>query len=96
LTRKAQFDKSLFDKVRLPNIEAHMYRIIKRIVHTVTTVTWLVRLEDRVSPDGQSIEREIRFPASYSLTEEEVSETSNLPNELSEKSQPTLDKGENS
>jgi hypothetical protein len=73
-----------------------MYRIIKRIVHTVTTVTWLVRLEDRVSPGGQPIEKEIKFPASYSSTEEEVSETSALPEVISEKSQPTLDKGENS
>ena len=41
-----------------------MYRIVKRIVHTVTTVTWLVRLEDH-SAGGRTIEKEITFPASY-------------------------------
>lgn len=70
-----------------------MYRIVKRIVHTITTVTWLVRLEDH-SAEGKTIEKEITFPASYSLTEEEVSETSNLPKQIAEKSQPILDKGE--
>jgi hypothetical protein len=72
-----------------------MYRIVKRIVHTVTTVTWLVRVEDH-SAEGKTIEKEITFPASYSFTEEEVSEASNLPKQIAEKSQPILDKGEKS
>ena len=72
-----------------------MYRIVKRIVHTVTTVTWLVRLEDH-SVDGKTIEKEITFPASYSVTEENVLNTkkSQKPNGRSHK--PTLDEGEKS
>lgn len=72
-----------------------MYRIVKRIVHTVTTVTWIVRLEEG-SVDKKPVEKEITFPASYSFTEEEVSEASNLPKQIAEKSQPILDKGEKS
>jgi hypothetical protein len=72
-----------------------MYRIVKRIVHTVTTVTWLIRLEDR-SADGKPVEREITFPASHSLREEDVSETNNLPRQMIENSQPIIDKGEKS
>ena len=67
-----------------------MYRIVKRIVHTVTTVTWLVRLEGETT-DRTPVEKEITFPASHSLTEEEVSETSNLPEQNAESSQPILD-----
>lgn len=48
-----------------------MYRIVKRIVHTITTVTWLVRLEDN-SAEGRFVEKEITFPASVSVTEEEA------------------------
>lgn len=63
-----------------------MYRIIKRIVHTVTTVIWLVRLEDHS-------EKEITFPSSYSVTEEDVQITKDsLESNLPFKS--TLDKGE--
>jgi len=51
-----------------------MYRIIKRIVRTVTTVTWLVRLEDN-SVEEKYVEKQITFPASYSLTEAEVTDT---------------------
>jgi hypothetical protein len=93
LTRKARIDKSVFDTVAVTNVEDPMYRIIKRIVHTVTTVTWLVRWEDS-SLDGKSIEKEITFPASYSVAEEEISETNHLPIQTTEKSQPILDKGE--
>ena len=66
-----------------------MYRIVKRIVHTITTVTWLIHLEGE-SVDGKPVERQITFPASHSHTEE-VSETISLSKEISEKSQPTLD-----
>jgi hypothetical protein len=72
-----------------------MYRIVKRIVHTVTTVTWLIRLEDG-SADGQPVEKEITFPASHSLTEEDVSERRTLPKQMIENSQPIIDKGEKS
>lgn len=70
-----------------------MYRIVKRIVHTVTTVTWLVRLEDE-SADGKPVERQITFPASHSLKEEDVSERNTLPKPMTENSQPTIDEGE--
>jgi hypothetical protein len=70
-----------------------MYRIIKRIVHTITTVTWLVRLEED-SLDGKAIEKEITFPASVSVTEEAVTGTnSNLKN-IPQPSNPTLDEDE--
>lgn len=71
-----------------------MYRIIKRIVHTVTTVTWLVRLEDN-SFDGNPVEKEITFPASVSVTEEEVLNTKKNPNSNRRTRKPTLfDEGE--
>ena len=70
-----------------------MYRIVKRIVHTVTTVTWLVRLEDR-SMDGNTVEKEITFPASVSVTEEEVLNTKNSPKTNHRLSKPTLNEGE--
>ena len=51
-----------------------MYRIVKRIVHTVTTVTWLVQLADP-SLAGKPLEKQITFPTSVSVTEEEVLNT---------------------
>jgi hypothetical protein len=70
-----------------------MYRIVKRIVHTITTVTWLVRLEDN-SLEEKSIEKEITFPASYSVTEEEVSDTISISKNAHQLSNPNLDEGE--
>lgn len=72
-----------------------MYRIVKRIVHTVTTVTWLIRLEDE-SADGKPVERQITFPASHALTEEDVSKRSKLSKHTTENSERTIDEGENS
>ena len=74
-----------------------MYRIIKRIVHTVTTVTWLVRWENGSSEEN-AVEKEITFPPSYSLIEEEISETNHAtqPKPSTENAQPILDKGETS
>ena len=71
-----------------------MYRIIKRIVHTVTTVTWLVRLEKQ-SVDGKPVEKEITFPASVSVTEEDVLNTKKNPKNHRRSTKPMLDKGEN-
>ena len=65
-----------------------MYRIVKRIVHTVTTVTWLVRLEDS-SGNGNTAEKEITFPPSYSVTEEEVKNTKNISNIMRQPYKPT-------
>lgn len=70
-----------------------MYRIFKRIIHTVTTVTWLVRLEGG-SPDGNAVEQEITFPASYAVTEEEVTDTNDIPRLFHHSSEPTIDEGE--
>ena len=72
-----------------------MYRIVKRIVHTVTTVTWLVRWEDG-SLDGKAIEKEITFPASVSVTEEEVANAINISKKDHQSSNPNLDEGEKS
>jgi hypothetical protein len=90
MTRKAVFDKSLFDTVAITHVEAPMYRIVKRIVHTITTVTWLIRLEDN-SMEEKYVEKEITFPASQSVTEEEISKTNHLPKQITESSQSTLD-----
>jgi hypothetical protein len=93
LTRKAVFDKLLSARVGTTQIEAPMYRIVKRIVHTITTVTWLVRWEDD-SLEQKYAEKEITFPASVSVTEEEVTDTINHPKKTHQSSNPTLDKGE--
>lgn len=69
-----------------------MYRIVKRIVHTITTVTLLVRWED--SAKQETVEEQITLPASYSLTEEDVTDTINTPKKTHQSSNPTLDKGE--
>jgi hypothetical protein len=73
-------------------IEASMYRIVKRIVHTITTVTLLVRWED--SARQKTVEEQITLPASYSLTEEEVTDTKNTSKKFHQSSNPNLDKGE--
>jgi hypothetical protein len=64
-----------------------MYRIVKRIVHTVTTVTWLVRLED-------DSEKEITFPASIFVMQEEVPDTKTISKKDPPSSNPNLDQGE--
>ena len=53
------------------DIETLMYRIVKRIIRTVTTVTLLVRWE-KGSPGESAREVPITLPASVSLMEEEV------------------------
>jgi hypothetical protein len=68
-----------------------MYRIVKRIVHTITTVTWLVRLED---DRGKAFEKEITLPASHSVTEEEVTNAKNILTIKDQSFKPTLDEGE--
>ena len=71
-----------------------MYRIVKRIVHTITTVTLLVRWED--SAKQETVERQITLPASHSLREEEVVDEINDPKKAHQSSNPNLDKGEKS
>ena len=71
-----------------------MYRIVKRIVHTITTVTLLVRWEDSATQD--TVEKQITLPASHSLREEEVVDEVNDPKNVNQSSNPILDEGENS
>lgn len=71
-----------------------MYQIVKRIIHTTTTVTWLVRLEEH-SEDGKPIEKEITFPASVSVIEEEVLNTKKSQKRNRRSPKPILDEGEN-
>jgi len=71
-----------------------MYRIVKRIVHTITTVTLLVRWED--SATKNIVEKQITLPTSDSLKEEEVVDEINDSNEISQSSNPTFDEGEKS
>jgi hypothetical protein len=71
-----------------------MYRIVKRIVHTITTVTWLVRWEN--SAVEQPVERQITFPVTHSLVEEEIADQTNIHEEVPQSSNPTLDAGEKS
>ena len=52
-----------------------MYRIIKRIVRTITIVTWSIRWEA-----GEQVrEEQVDFPPSTSETEEELHELIRLP-----------------
>ena len=69
-----------------------MYRIIKRIVHTVTTVTLLVRWED--SAKQETVENQITLPASHSLREEEVVDEVIDPTKVPQPPNPILDEGE--
>lgn len=71
-----------------------MYRIVKRIVHTITTVTLLVRWEDAARQE--TLEEKIILPASHSLTEEEITDTIYSPKKAYQSSDPTLEKGEKS
>jgi hypothetical protein len=66
-----------------------MYRIVKRIVNTITTVTLLVRWED--SARQETVEEQITLPASYSLTEEEVTDTINTVKKAHQSSNPISD-----
>jgi hypothetical protein len=71
-----------------------MYRIVKRIVHTITTVTLLVHWED--SARQETVEKQITLPASHSLREEEVVNEVNDSNEIPQSTKPILDKGKKS
>jgi hypothetical protein len=72
-----------------------MYRIVKRIVHTITTVTWLVRWENS-SAGQESVEEQITFPATYSLVEDEVADKANIHEGVDQSSKPISDEGEKS
>ena len=71
-----------------------MYRIVKRIVRTITTVTLLVRWED--AGRQKTVEEQIVLPASYSLTEEEAPNPKKPLKKDRPLSNPTLDEGEKS
>ena len=69
-----------------------MYRIVKRIVHTITTVTLLVRWEDSVK--NETVEEQIALPTRESLREEEVVDEISDPEKVDQSSNPILDEGE--
>jgi hypothetical protein len=72
-----------------------MYRIVKRIVHTVTTVTWMVRWETG-SADEEPVEQQITFPATHSILEEAVADKTNINEKAHQSDKPVLDEGEKS
>lgn len=71
-----------------------MYRIIKRIVHTITTVTLFVRWED--SAKLETVEKQITLPASHSVKEEEVVDEIKVSKRIQRSSDQKLAKGEKS
>lgn len=71
-----------------------MYRIVKRIIRTVTTVTLLVRWE-KGEPGQEALGEEITLPATRSLTEEEVVDRKNKQDHR-KKSKSISNKGEKS
>jgi len=71
-----------------------MYRIVKRIVHTVTTVTLFIRWEDTITQE--TVEKQITLPASDSLWEEEAVNEVNDSDEIHQSSNPKLAEGEKS
>lgn len=56
-----------------------MYRIVKRIVHTITTVTLVIRWEDAARQE--TVEEQIVLPSSHSITEEEVGDSTLPPDQ---------------
>ena len=70
-----------------------MYRIVKRIVRTITTVTLFVRWED--SARHETVEEQITLPASYSLTEEEGTDPKDISKKAHQSSNPNLDQRKN-
>jgi len=62
-----------------------MYRIVKRIVRTIKTVTWSIRW-DANAVGEQSIEEQVSLPADSSITEEEILEIKKLPKKANYKS----------
>ena len=71
-----------------------MYRIVKRLVHTITTVTLLVRWEDPKTQE--TVEKQIILPASDSIREEEVVDEVNDSKKIHKTSNPNLNEGEKS
>ena len=71
-----------------------MYRIVKRIVHTVTTVTLFIRWEDTTT--RETVEKQITLPASDSLRVEQVVNEVNNSDEIHQSSNPKLAEGEKS
>jgi len=46
-----------------------MYRIVKRIVRTITVVTWVIRY---ANADGQPVEEEITLPEIHQVSVQEL------------------------
>ena len=70
-----------------------MYRIVKRIVRTVTTVTWMIRWDDLAGQ--KSAEKQITPPKTEILTREEVVGSIDILKNVSQEAKPVLfDEGE--
>lgn len=70
-----------------------MYRIVKRIVHIVTTTTWLVRWE-KGPAEQDFVEQEIVLPASHSRTETVIHDSTSMPAEIQNRTDPVVDEGD--
>ena len=94
LTRKVTYDNSHRPILGITEIEYHMYRIVKRIVRKIKTITWSIRWEGHTL--GQrAIEERVSLPAGSSITEEEVLEIKKLPNPANYRSSSNQSQGEN-
>jgi hypothetical protein len=71
-----------------------MYRIVKRIVRTIKTVTWSIRWEGNALGE-RAIEEQVSLPADSSITKEEVLEIRKLPKKSNHNPISIQDKGEN-
>jgi hypothetical protein len=72
--------------------EDFMYRIVKRTVRTITTITLLVRWE--ASPEPETVEKQITLPSSHSRREEEAVDQIDDPKNVRQSLNPALDEGE--
>ena len=70
-----------------------MYRIVKRIVRTIKTVTWSIRWEGNAVGE-RTIEEQVSLPADSSIAEEEVLEIRKLPKKNNHKPNSIQDQGE--
>ena len=56
-----------------------MYRIVKRIVRTITVVTWAIRY---ANADGQTVEEEITLPEIHQVSVQELPDPEPPPSDL--------------
>ena len=88
------YDNSHRRRLWITEIEYYMYRIVKRIVRTIKTVTWSIRWEGNAVGE-RAIEEQVSLPADSSIAEEEVLEIRKLPKKNNHKPNSIQDQGEN-